>query len=289
MNLNSIKEEDLKDVFDELEDAFKTLNIDYYLIGAIARDVWYSQRGKTSRTSKDVDFAVLVGSEKEYQTIREYLKNNKGFNTTAQNGFVLITPGGITVDILPFGGIEIDASVKLDAVGMSSIKVNGFHEVYLAGTNAVTLKTGHHFKVATLPAIVLLKLIAFDDRPEKREKDPRDIANIIEHFFDLKSELVYSEQNLDIFQVKEEELNKMTMQDIASIIIGRELALIIAENDNLKTRIINMLEKHIALTDKSLFIRNMAIETAKPIMEMTGWLTHMLNGLTHTPAAVPSE
>jgi hypothetical protein len=26
--------------------------------------------------------------------------------------------------------------------------------------------TGHLFKVATLPAIVLLKLIAYDDRPE---------------------------------------------------------------------------------------------------------------------------
>ncbi len=37
-------------------------------------------------------------------------------------------------------------------------------------------------KAATLPAIVLLKLIAYDDRPEHRIKDPGDIAGIIYYF-----------------------------------------------------------------------------------------------------------
>ncbi len=38
MNLNSVREGELKDVLDALEDAFRQLDIDYYLIGAIARD-----------------------------------------------------------------------------------------------------------------------------------------------------------------------------------------------------------------------------------------------------------
>lgn len=49
-------------------------------------------------------------------------------------------------------------------------------EVYQSGTEEVEMETGHNFKIATLPSIVLLKLIAFDDRPEKRSKDARDIA-----------------------------------------------------------------------------------------------------------------
>jgi|GEM_PF-4865231 len=43
MTLSSIREGELKDVFDELEEAFENLNIDFYLIGALARDVWYAR------------------------------------------------------------------------------------------------------------------------------------------------------------------------------------------------------------------------------------------------------
>jgi predicted nucleotidyltransferase len=71
-------------------------------------------------------------------------------------------------------------------------------EVYKSGTTELTLQTGHHFNIATLPSIVLLKLIAFDDRPENRFKDPRNIINIILHFFDLQAELIYS-QHSDLF------------------------------------------------------------------------------------------
>lgn len=49
-------------------------------------------------------------------------------------------------------------------------------EVCLSGTKKIETETGHEFKVGTLPSIVLLKLIAFEGRPEKRTKDARDIA-----------------------------------------------------------------------------------------------------------------
>jgi len=47
---------------------------------------------------------------------------------------------------------------------MTAIKVDGMIEVYRSGTEEVTLETGNVFKVATLPAIILLKFIAYDDR-----------------------------------------------------------------------------------------------------------------------------
>ena len=58
-------EGDLREVLDALEEAFNAIGIDYYLIGAIARDIWYSGSNKTFRQTKDVDFAVLVGSKLE--------------------------------------------------------------------------------------------------------------------------------------------------------------------------------------------------------------------------------
>ena len=39
MNLENIREGELKEIFDILENAFKENDIDFYLIGAIARDI----------------------------------------------------------------------------------------------------------------------------------------------------------------------------------------------------------------------------------------------------------
>lgn len=226
MNLNNVREGELKDVFNILEEVFNILKIDYYLIGAIARDIWYSKSKKQLRSTKDVDFAILVGSRKEYEAVRQYLIENKKFIEIRQNSFVLITPSGIQVDILPFGEIAIDDGIKLTGTGLTNILVNGFMEVYKSGTAMVDLATGHHFKVASLPSIVLLKLIAFDDRPEERLKDARDIANILANYFELQADVVYNE-HADIFTVSDNELRTLTFPVISSIVIGREIKRII--------------------------------------------------------------
>ena len=55
----------LKPVLDTIEPARGTLGVDYYLIGALARDIWYQRSQINSRATRDVDFAVLVGSDQE--------------------------------------------------------------------------------------------------------------------------------------------------------------------------------------------------------------------------------
>lgn len=131
----------------------------------MARNVWYTKEGKKLRTTKDADFAVLVGSHTQYEEVKDYLKRYKNFQDSKGNAFVLLAPGDIQVDILPFGQVAIDEGVKVAGDGLSAIKVNGIMEVYQQGTEPVEVATGHRFKIATLPAIVLLKLIAYDDRP----------------------------------------------------------------------------------------------------------------------------
>lgn len=64
---------ELKHIFDILERSLNQLNIDFYLIGALARQVWYEKGNMSFRTTKDVDYAVLVNNEDEYQRIRAYL------------------------------------------------------------------------------------------------------------------------------------------------------------------------------------------------------------------------
>ncbi len=257
MNFNFIREGELKEVFDALEEAFSETGTDYYIIGALARDVWYSRSSKTFRQTRDVDFAILVGSQANYELVKQYLKENKKFIDTKNNSFVMITYSGVQVDILPFGGIEIDDGVSLAGKGLNSIKVNGFMEVYESGTKKVEMTTGHNFEIATLPSIVLLKLISFDDRPEVRIKDARDIANIIENFFDLNADYIYA-QHVDLFSEID---NDQTLEEVSAIVIGREVRKICAQNEVLLERLKQILDSHIQLKENSMFIRNMVAET----------------------------
>ncbi len=87
MGSRVINREELKDVLTALEDAFHACGIDYYLIGALARDIWYARADKKSRTTKDVDFAILVGSHKQHQRVHHYLIKHKGYVPSATNAF----------------------------------------------------------------------------------------------------------------------------------------------------------------------------------------------------------
>jgi len=126
MSLNEIREGALKEVFSAIEQAFKATGTDFYIIGAVARDVWYAKGNKSFRRTRDVDFAVLVGSQEEYMAVRRYLKEHHNLQDIKQNAFVMFAPGNIQVDILPFGEIEINDAIDFKGQGLTSINVNGF-------------------------------------------------------------------------------------------------------------------------------------------------------------------
>lgn len=256
MNFSELRKGEFKEVLDALEEAFGATGTDYYMIGAVARDIWYARGNKSFRRTKDIDFAVLIGNETGYLSVKAYLANHKSFVGLKNNAFAMITPAGIQVDILPFGQIEIDDGVSIHGAGLTSIKVNGFMEVYQSGTEPVELEPGHNFKVATLPSIILLKLIAYDDRPEYRAKDVRDIANIIQHYFDLQADLIY-EKHADLFLQDTDP----SLEEISASVIGREIKKICGNNQPLLLRIQTILQAHTAGKYKKLFIRNMASET----------------------------
>lgn len=276
MSLKEIREGELKEVFDAMEAAFNATGTDFYIIGALARDIWYARGNESFRGTRDVDFALLVCNQEAYDAVRNHLKDHNQFQNVRENAFVMLAPGGIRVDILPFGEIEIDDGIHLAGEGLTSIRVTGFNEVYKLGIEEMELETGHQFKIATLPAIVLLKLIAFDDRPERREKDPRDIANIIDHFFALQANLIYS-KHVDLFT---DENDSRTLQDISSVVIGREIREICAGNRALTERIQHILKVHIEQAGKSTFIKNMVNEVKNDVGECIGWLKQMLSSIT---------
>ncbi len=184
----------------------------------IARNIWYAKGDEKFRTTKDVDFAVMIGSKEDCKKVRDDLIKN-GYTESDTNAFVIMSPTGLQVYLLPLGGIEIDEEIKFEGQELTSTNVNSFREVYSMGTEDVILDTGHQFKIAALPAIVLLKFIVYDDRPELRFKDARDIISIVNHYFNLQSHLIYN-HHADLFGVEDQDI---TLEEIFAAVIAREI------------------------------------------------------------------
>lgn len=115
----------------------------------------------------------------------------------------------------------------------------GFAEIY-PFVEKVELGTGQKVKVCSMEGLVLLKLVANNDRPE-RTKDITDIEHIINCYFDLYQDDVYGEY-FEIFYLYEMEVYEY-IQIICSRIIGRKMKVLLEASPELFERIINILAK----------------------------------------------
>jgi len=232
-------------MLDALERGFEKFGIDFYLIGAVSRDVWMAgiNKIKPRRTTGDIDFAIYINDKGVYEALKEYLIAHEGFSSYQQNAFVLIYKDGTEVDLLPFGAIEDeDRRVTVQGTGYTSVHVDGFYEVYENSLPEVEIGN-HKFKFCSLPGIVLLKMIAWEDRPEARSGDIVDISDVLDHYFDMHSDEIYGKHS-DIFTVKGAE--DATLTELAARVMGREIKVIAQRDKKLLVRIANILDVNTA-------------------------------------------
>ncbi|MFV5692903.1 hypothetical protein ACM55K_12825 [Flavobacterium sp. LT1R49] len=231
----------ISEMLTALENGLNKYNIDFYLVGAVARDVWMTAINDIppSRVTGDIDFAVFINDKNTYADLREYLINIEGFIPYKGNGFVLKWKNIIQIDLMPFGEIEAKPSnVTIEGTGLTSLNMPGFKEIYDSGLPEAELEEKHRFKFCTLPGIVLLKLLAFQERPEIRRDDIKDISKILKHFFDMYADEIYENHN-DLFGDKDINLNW-----IAARVLGRDMGKIARLNEDLFLRIRKLLKKN---------------------------------------------
>jgi len=264
IKLEDLRQDQLKELLQIVEKVFIQYDVDFYLLGAIARDAWYAKEQIESRATRDVDFAVYISEKEKYDEVFGELISNHGFSEIKDVPFRLQTPFTFTIDIIPFGEISIDDELIPDESWDRPIFVNGFEEIFRKATIQVEFECDDlEFKVATLPAILLLKLIAYTDRHEKRTQDPQDIAQIIVNYFEIEKEMIWEEHH-DLFDEESE------LIEIGARVIGREISEILRENRTLKERVLNIL----SLEDRVQ--KNMAeamVHGDLTLDKVEGWLT----------------
>jgi predicted nucleotidyltransferase len=263
-----------------LERGFSRFNIDFYLVGAVARDVWMRAINDITpkRTTGDIDFAVLINQKGKYEELKEYLVEKEGFRPYHQNTFVLLWRNGQEVDLMPFGSIEQNGKIRVEGTGLTTLHVAGFKEVYEAGLPELELENSHKFKFCTVPGIVLLKLVAWHDRPEVRGSDIQDITDILLHYFEMFSEEIFDHHS-DLFGESDDE-NFLTK--VAAQSLGREVGRIVRRSTSLSERVMRILEENTKSAATSRIAAIMANATGGTVDDCIEFLQLLQKGIEET-------
>lgn len=261
-----------KEIFQALERGFIKFGIGFYLVGATARDIWMKgvHNLPPKRATQDIDFGIMIKDSNVYDDLKSYLIDEEGFIPVQGNEFVLIWKDRTQVDLIPFGELEREGIVTVKGTGFTSMNVEGFKEVYEQASEEIETED-QRFKVCTLAGIVILKLIAWNDRPEVRRDDIDDIAEIIKNYFHLNDEEIF-EHHSDLFT------DDVELDEIASQFLGREIGRIISKNPKLTTRIRGILESGIDASNNlaELF----ASESHETIDYSKSLISHILKGIS---------
>jgi predicted nucleotidyltransferase len=261
-----------KESFDCIDEVMQELQIPYYLIGVSAIALELLKEGiKPSRGTKDIDFAVMISSITAYEEISIALEA-RGFKKVAAPWTFYSDTFKVAIDLLPFGEIEENYTVNFNE-RYTDLHVLGFKEVM---EESVQVKIEEKIaKIPPLPGMVILKLIAWSDRPEERENDLSDILRIIQHYYNLKWD--------EIVEKHYDTLDKEPFDHllIAAEVLGRDSRLYLQKSEAISKRVLKVLETNLEEASKSAIAKDWARKLDKEIEYAFALLGAFQKGITH--------
>lgn len=205
-----------------METVFHEFDVDFFLIGAVARDIRLAtgEEFTSQRKTNDVDIAVLISDEQQFNAIKNTLIKTGDFEECEETDIRLIYKGGIEVDLLPFGEIEYESGrVKLNRHRLIAMDLSGFKKVY-PFVETLTVSEGLSLNVCTLEGLIILKLIANYDNPS-RTKDIIDIEHFLKVYFGLNQEEIFSEY-MYVMELYDTSITEY-LQLVSARIVGRKM------------------------------------------------------------------
>jgi len=263
-----------KEVFDLLDETFKARGIPYYLLGATAVALELLKDGiKPARGTKDIDFAIMISSKSEYEDFTKDLEK-KGFIKVTAPWTFRHPEFDIVIDVLPFGEIEENYTANFDQ-RQTDLHVLGLKEVMSEPTQVHVEEI--MINIPTLHGIIILKLIAWSDRPEERENDLGDILLIISKYNMLMWDHIL-DNHYDLLENLKDDGEK-SQRLIASRVLGREAATIIKKSDKVQERVYMVLEDNLSRGFESVIARDWAVKLDEPVSYTLSLLESFFAGI----------
>jgi len=223
----------------EIQEVSTRMNVPFFVVGATARDIILEHQFdiKPKRATIDIDIGVLIAGWDQFGTLKDELIRSARFSPSKQKQR-LIYNDNFPLDIMPFGAIEDEnGSISWPPDHEIRMSIAGFQECF---QHAVSVKLSSSpeliVKMVSLAGLALLKLISWDDNPERRLKDAPDLLLIMRHYLDAGNLDRLFDEGSDIIEADSYDY------DLASArFLGRDIANI--SSPATKAKLIEILER----------------------------------------------
>ncbi len=230
-----------KEVYLTIDNVFRELGIYYYLIGASARDVYLYKAGvEPKRLTGDVDFAIMLPDMEKYSIVVARLEDN-GFQKDPKIPHRFIFESNSTrIDVLPYGKVEEEGTINFEE-GALDISVLGYKEVGVdPELFEQELTEGLSIPVASLHGLVILKLVAWHEKPADRLKDLEDVKILLDAAWEIYEDDICQKNSphLDLFDE-----DAFQTHIAAARVMGRKMKPVLDQNEELKELITGLFDK----------------------------------------------
>lgn len=204
------------------------LGTQVFLMGAAARDVMllHAYGIDTVRLTEDVDCGVMVRDWATFEALRQALLANGAFEARLKDAVhKLWHQSGKPLDIVPFGGVERpNRTLAWPPEEQTVFDCFGMQEAMRSGHN-VRLPGGSNLVVASLPALALLKVTAWQDRKLTHPgRDAGDLMLYLRHYLDCDKYDHAVQHYPDLFEAPD------YVHEVASArLLGRDLRQLLDE------------------------------------------------------------
>jgi predicted nucleotidyltransferase len=170
------------DILGAMQDMTQALGYDYLLVGATARDILMTHVFgiESQRATHDVDLAIAVENWERFHALKAELIARGDFAPSANKAHLLhYQPAqhgtAFPLDLIPFGDVEQAAHQIAWPPDMSVVMDVTAYAEALASAVEVDIGNGVIIRVVSIPSLATLKLLAWNDRGLKDNKDAQDL------------------------------------------------------------------------------------------------------------------
>ena len=182
-------------VLRQVDKILQELAVEYFVVGAIARDLLLTGVFGlgTGRATVDVDLGIVVDGWPQFEAIKSRLIATGVFSRDekrAQRLYPRPNPKGVSypLDLIPFGGVERQPNeIAWPPDGSEIMNVAGFGEAFSSAVR-VEVEAGFVVRVASMPGLSIMKIIAWVDRGTADRRDATDLAMILQGYADAENE-----------------------------------------------------------------------------------------------------
>jgi predicted nucleotidyltransferase len=170
----------------QLQRACQDAGVDAVIIGATAYRVWIDD----DRRTQDVDVALAVDID-QLGSLTDRLQA-AGWTQDPKREERWVTQTGARIDLLPIGEQARRTGYVTWPKAEMRMSVVGFEHVFAEAVEK-ELTPNMVMKVAPLPVLALLKIVAYLDDPHGRSKDLEDLGRLMEQY-ELERERRFSDE-----------------------------------------------------------------------------------------------